>query len=265
MTIPTPTNPDDPSDTSSTDANPQDHPHPKPSKLSKKSTTGPGTTLRTIPRACKKRITRFFNSLTNDVVLKYVKDWTKIRPSTPRQALNRWRFAYCTVHTPWERSCEQYDQIKHEDTTTPISKLEKLLSSSSGGMFNIKATGINGLHYQWNTNPLAFVPNADWQQWRNELMSKLPKLGPAKTSFAIEMLHPTTAQCICLDRHMLKAFGWTQVDQTVSIPQYQYYENYWITKSNEKNIPPVISRNIFWDQIQQQPDSLYWANYLIES
>jgi hypothetical protein len=61
---------------------------------------------------------------------------------------------------------------------------------------------------------------------------------------------------------MLKAFGWEDVNISPSEAQYHYYENYWIDISNEYKLSPVISRNLFWDKIQQQNSSLYWAKHL---
>jgi len=131
-------------------------------------------------------------------------------------------------------------------------------------MWGIKAKGIHHFQLEWATNNQLFQPTSDWQAWRNKLVKALPGIGPAKVSFAIEMIHPTEAQCICLDRHMLKAFGWTQLDSQPELEQYTLYENYWLHKSAERNIPPVISRNIFWDKIQQQNSSMYWANSIID-
>lgn len=216
-----------------------------------------------VPRLCRQRITKFFASITQRKRDQYTYDWSQLVPKSQHASLNRWRFAYCTVHTPWLRSCEQYDLIKNTNTKYSESNLVAKLKQSSGGMWSIKAAGISNLHSHWQTNPSMFTPNTDdWQSWRDHLVTKLNKLGMAKTSFAIEMLYPTTAQLICIDRHMFKAFGWHRVDDSASVRQYRYYEDYWLDMSNQHNIAPVIARNIYWDKIQQQPSSHYWANYL---
>ncbi len=194
--------------------------------------------------------------------MRYVRDWTTIMPTSDHSNLNRWRFAYCTVHTPWLRSCEQYNAIKNTYENTNKESLIKILKNTSGGMWDIKATGISTLHEYWQDTPEIFEPQTNWQRFRNNLVSKLKKLGFAKTSFAIEMIHPHEAQCICIDRHMFKAFGWENVDRACSPEQYHYYENWWIDLSNSFGIAPVVSRNLFWDKIQQQPSSMYWAKYL---
>ena len=140
----------------------------------------------------------------------------------------------------------------------------RMLKNTGGGMFTIKAEGITNLHQQWTYNKALFKPDEnDWQSWRDTIANRLTRLGLAKTSFAIEMIRPLDAQCICIDRHMFKAFGWENVDLSCSAAQYRYYEKYWLDLSNQHNIPPVISRNMFWDKIQNQQSSMYWANYII--
>ena len=223
-----------------------------------------GQDIISVPRACRKRIESFFHDIDSKNLFRYLVDWQTIMPNNEQEELNRYRFAYCTVHTPWLRSCEQYDTIKRINPDTTYNTLMRMLKNTGGGMFSIKAEGITNLHQQWINNQSLFTPETeDWQSWRDNLANKLKKLGLAKTSFAIEMVRPLDAQCICIDRHMFKAFGWENVDLSCSLAQYRYYEDYWLELSNNANIPPVISRNLFWDQIQQQDSSMYWANYII--
>lgn len=180
--------------------------------------------------------------------------------------LNRWRFAFCTVHTPWLRSCEQYLDIALQYTTIPQDQLETRLAKSKGGMYTIKAEGIANLHKLWDTSNIFDIDGLssrdEWRKARNRLTKQLIKLGPAKTSFAIEMLQPDKAKVICIDRHMFKAFGWTNVDRSASQKQYEYYENYWLDLCDYYKVEPAISRNLYWDIIQQKPSSMYWGNYL---
>jgi len=184
-------------------------------------------------------------------------------PKSDREHINRYRFAYCTVHTSWANSCDQYNAIKRTNADTTYNSLHRMLKNSQGGMYQIKATGIDNLQYLWRRHRNLFTPKPDnWQSWRNKLAKMLKKLGLAKTSFAIEMIRPLDAQIICIDRHMFKAFGWEDVDRGASPAQYTYYEDYWNELSNSYGIPPVISRNLFWDKIQKQDSSMYWAKYL---
>lgn len=207
----------------------------------------------------------FFESITREQIQQYNNDWqTIIQPRSDHETLNRWRFSFCTVHTSWKQSCEQYLALQNTYECTDYQSIAKILRNTGGGMWDIKATGISKLHDHWiNQEPMLYNKTCKgWQKYRNELVSILPKLGLAKTSFALEMLHPINAQIICIDTHMWQAFGWTNPNDTPSTAQYHYYENYWVDQANEYDVPPVTSRNLFWDQIQNQSSSLYWADYL---
>jgi thermostable 8-oxoguanine DNA glycosylase len=232
----------------------------KHSSHSAKKQAGQG--IRKIPRACQKRITQFYHHLTAKDVKRYVEDWKSLTPTTDPQRANRWKFAYCTIHTPWERSCEQFEKIKGHYGHTELTTLRRALSSTSGGMYDLKSKAIHHFQLAWKNDTPLFEPTNNWQDFRDKLVTELPGIGYAKTSFALEMIYPNEAKCLCLDRHMLKACGWTDVNSTVSKDQYRYYEDYWLDISREYKVPPVISRNIYWDQIQQQPNSFYWANSL---
>lgn len=216
-----------------------------------------------VPRTCRKRIETFFEGINPIDVKRYKSDWQTIMPKSDREHLNRYRFAYCTVHTSWANSCNQYNAVKKSEAKSTYNHLLQVLKNSQGGMYVIKATGINSLQSLWINHRKMFNPEPDkWQSWRNKLCKNLKKLGLAKTSFAIEMIRPMDAQIICIDRHMFKAFGWENVDKGASLEQYTYYEDYWNELSNSYDIPPVISRNMFWDKIQKQDSSMYWAKYL---
>jgi hypothetical protein len=166
------------------------------------------------------------------------------------------------MNTAWERSCEQYENIKDMQGLVPRSLLIDKMAETSGGMWESKSNGIFHFSLLWINERSVFTPASNWQDWRNSLIDMLPNIGQAKISFAIEMTHPLTAKCLCLDRHMLRAFGWHDHSKGPTLSQYIHYEDYWLNLSKQKNIPPVISRNIYWDRIQQQQNSYYWAYVL---
>ena len=140
--------------------------------------------------------------------------------------------------------------VKNHTPQIPEQNIITILKNSKGGMWSHKSEGISYFQQQWLSDPNIFKPDmSNWQSWRDDLAARLKQIGMAKTSFAIEMLYPTQANLICIDRHMFKAFGWHRVDDTASVRQYRYYEDYWLDLSQEYNIPPVIARNIYWDKI----------------
>lgn len=234
----------------------------KPAKRLQFSNYRGGQAIVPIPRICRKRITSFFASITPYDKSRYINDWIKLTPRSDFERLNRFKFAFCTVHTSWLNSCEQFADIQNLYDNVSYDKLNEILADGPGGMYQIKATGIDKLHELWDTDLFHKQSNVQWQTFRNKIADNLPKLGLAKTSFALEMIYPLKAQVICLDRHMWKAFGWDDPDKSGSPAQYHYFENYWLELSKRYDIQPVIARNIFWDKIQNQPNSLYWAKYL---
>ena len=245
----------------------QDSKQAKPLPLLKKKRVGRATTP--IPRQCKKQIEKFFYSLREkeNQLTQYRNEWGKeIKPQSDQGKLNRWKFAFCTVHTPWLRSCEQFTDISTHHTNVDQARLEDLLAKSKGGMYIIKAEGIHNLHKLWDTSAIfdldGLSSRSEWRKARNKLTKKLDKLGLAKTSFALEMLEPLKAKVICIDRHMFKSFGWANVDRSASTNQYEYYEDYWLDLCEEYKVEPAISRNLYWDIIQKQNSSMYWGEYL---
>ena len=244
---------------------------PRQVKLSQNSKKKRATQAITpIPRQCRKEIETFFYTLStlNQKLEQYRKEWEKeIKPQSDLGRLNRWRFAFCTVHTPWLPSCEQYLDIKDNFDDIQLESLLEKLAFGSGGMHNSKAEGILNLQHLWNATPELFelsdLSSRDqWRKARNRLTKKLNYLGLAKTSFALEMLEPLKCQVICIDRHMFRAFGWTDPDKAASQKQYEYYEDYWLDLCNYYKVEPAIARNLYWDIIQQQPSSMYWGEYL---
>ena len=80
-----------------------------------------------VPRACRKRIETFFEGINPIDVERYKSDWQTIMPNSDREQLNRYRFAYCTVHTSWANSCDQYNAVKKYDASITYDTLLRML------------------------------------------------------------------------------------------------------------------------------------------
>ena len=100
------------------------------------------------------------------------------------------------------------------------------------------------------------------QSIRNHHRENLWGIGNAKISFVAEMLAPSNTDIICIDRHILKAFG--QDPESAPKPDdYHYMENIWNDLSRYSYCPPAIARFIYWDiHIQQKSNSRYWSKTL---
>jgi hypothetical protein len=95
---------------------------------------------------------------------------------------------------------------------------------------------------------------------RNRLKKETLGLGPAKTSFALEMCYPTKAKVVCMDTHMFQAYG---LDQVKDNKKYESIETHWVDMCSMWNIPPYIARCMYWDTKQNKQDSSYWS-YVFE-
>ena len=99
-----------------------------------------------------------------------------------------------------------------------------------------------------------------WTEYRNRLEEKTLGLGPAKTSFSLEMCFPTEAHVTCLDTHLFQVYG---LDQSRDLRRYEEIEAHWLDMSRMWNVPAYVARCIYWDEKQRKEDSRYWS-YVLE-
>jgi hypothetical protein len=113
-------------------------------------------------------------------------------------------------------------------------------------------------HNFWR-NPSAYKKqdSESWSSFRNRLKDKTKGLGPAKTSFALELCYPSEAKLTCLDTHMFKAYG---LDQVRDARQYMDIERHWVDMCNMWNVPAYVARCLYWDTKQGYTDSRYWSH-----
>ena len=207
-------------------------------------------------------IERYFTELDYSVVPAYVDYWNSVTPSNDTQVFQRWLFAFMSVHTSWKANMAGYLAIK--DWWLWLNKWDELLKAienSRVGMHNIRAKYIAEFAYKFWENPGRYKKTADetWVAFRNRLKHATLGLGPAKTSFALEMCYPTEAKLTCLDTHMFQAYG---LDQVKDAKQYDKIEMHWVDMCTMWRIPPYVARCIYWDLKQGYPDSRYWSSVL---
>ena len=129
-------------------------------------------------------------------------------------------------------------------------------------MHNVRARFISEFSYKFWENPEKYkkTQKESWVEFRNRLQKNTLGLGPAKTSFALEMCYPDKAKVTCLDTHMFQAYG---LDQTKDAKQYEKLERHWNDMCNMWNVPAYIARCLYWDTKQNYSDSRYWS-YVLE-
>lgn len=214
-----------------------------------------------IPRKPKfSRVEKFFNELDYLSVPKYKEYWAGVTPENDSQLFQRWLFSFMSVHTSWKANVVGYLAIK--DWWHWLNKWDSLLEtidSSRVGMQNNRVKYLAAFSQNFWKNPSLYrkKSNESWRSMRNRLKQSTLGLGPAKTSFALEMCYPNEAKITCLDTHMFKAYG---LDQVKDLKQYEEIENHWVDMCNMWNIPPYVARCLYWDTKQGYQDSRYWSH-----
>jgi hypothetical protein len=214
-----------------------------------------------IPR--KPRFTnveKFFKELDYTKVPAYKSYWEEVTPKNDSQLFQRWLFAFMSVHTSWEKNVDGYMAIK--DWWLWFNKwdvLHKLIDDSRVGMQNNRTKYLEEFSHNFWKNPSAYKKQntESWTRFRNRLKTVTKGLGPAKTSFALELCDPVEARLTCLDTHMFKAYS---LDQVRDARQYEDIERHWVDMCNMWNIPAYVARCLYWDTKQGYTDSRYWSH-----
>jgi thermostable 8-oxoguanine DNA glycosylase len=205
-------------------------------------------------------IEMFFLGMDYTKVSTYRDYWKSITPQDDSEIFKRWLFAFMSVHTSWKMNVAGYNNIK--DWWKWINKWSELLEkiqNSGVGMHNLRVKFISEFAYKFWENPSNYKKkNGEaWSAFRNRLKEVTMGLGPAKTSFALELCYPNEAKITCLDTHMFQAY---KLDQTKHAQQYERLEDHWVDMCSMWNISPYIARCIYWDKKQGHTDSRYWSN-----
>jgi hypothetical protein len=206
-----------------------------------------------------------FTDFRNCDAVRYVDYWEKLEAKTPAQLFQRFLFAYCSVHTTWEGNINGYKAIKdHEAWLGDHQGLRTKLVHSGVGLHNNRAKWIDAFSREYWAHPARFVrqPRESWASYRDRLEGQICGLGHAKTSFALELAYPLTAQVLCLDVHMLRLYGMAQRNGKLTWREYQLYEADWVGRAQAAELPPYIVKQLHWDRLQGKNDSRYWSHVL---
>ena len=205
------------------------------------------------------KVRNIFKTLDYNIIRKYHKYWGRLTVKDNADYFRRWLFAFCSVHTTWESNVSGYNAIK--DFTRWLGDDEALLrylKTGRCGLYNNRTTYISAFASDFWGDPATYKRREaePWFVFRDRLASRIKGLGPAKTSFALEMSFPLEAEVVCLDVHMLRLYG----DEDAGRKQTYYkYEADWLGRSVKAETPPYIARLAYWDKLQGQKDSRYWS------
>jgi hypothetical protein len=209
------------------------------------------------------QVENFFLTLEHNQVQPYKDYWQQVAPKNDSEAFQRWLFAFMSVHTSWKSNIVGYLAIK--DWWLWLNKGEDLLARLENSRVGMQLNRLKYLtefaHKFWQ-NPSKYkkTNSETWLEFRDRLEEDILGLGPAKTSFAIEMCYPNKTKITCLDTHMFQAYG---LNQTKDAKHYKSIEQHWVDMCTMWNIPSYIARCLYWDNKQGYNDSRYWS-YVLE-
>lgn len=187
-----------------------------------------------------------------------VRCWLSAAPVSAADFFRRWLFAYASIQTGWERNMVIYNALKDLKWVGDDEELRRRLVQTKAGMHNVRAKNIAAFARDYWSNPAEFYgrPGETWSTYRTRLISRIPGMGIAKTSFVLEMTWPIRAGVICIDTHIAQLYDYDPGKLTES--EYVKFENHWVTCSRAKGMAPAITRALYWDSKQGYKNSDYW-------
>jgi len=215
----------------------------------------------------RKVIERFIDGITDIDIHRYGEYLESIRPADFEGLFRRFIFAYCSIQTSWQMNVKLYEMLKSNEWRTDEAELMALLVSSRAGFHNNRTRYLADFAKKFWDDPYFFLKKwyESWTVYRDRIVKRMLGMGLAKVSFTLEMAYPSDAQVVCLDRHMLRVYKRKQdKHNSCGAALYREFERHWCKCCKARGVPPTIARWIYWDRIQGQKDSRYWAHVLEE-
>jgi len=208
-------------------------------------------------------VIRAFDARDNCAAVSYINYWGDLTAQTDADVFRRFLFAFCSVHTSWESNVAGYCALRDfELWLGDREALRSRLVASGVGLYNNRTKFIGDFAEVFWAGPCYFRrrPRESWGAYRDRLEHNILGLGPAKTSFALELAFPLEAEVLCLDVHMLRMYG--KRGQSMKVGEYERYEHDWLGRSRAVELPSYIVKQIHWDSQQGRSDSRYWSHVL---
>ena len=191
----------------------------------------------------------------------YKEYFKKIKPKTVIDIYNRFLFAFCSVHTTWERNVIGYNMLKgiyHTD----INSIKPIIKKAGLGLTNHRSEFIKEFTEKFKENPKFYTKRRaeTWEQYADRLQKDIKGLGFAKTRFAIELLYPESAKVCCVDTHIIQ---WAKKNPNkMNKTLYTKIEQGWFNHSKKQGLHPIEARWKWWDNKQGYDNPRYWSECL---
>ena len=186
-----------------------------------------------------------------------------LRPQTDADFFRRGLFAFASVHTTWEKNCDLFQALRdYPAWMGNDAELTARIIASRAGLHQLRTKFISEYAEKFWARPQYWrrLPDEYWGEYRKRIQS-LNGLGPAKSSFFVELTYFHDSQTVCMDTHMLQQYGLKASGSTTG-PAYAAIEKHWLAVCAARGVPPVTVRWCLWDMKQKKADSSYWAHVL---
>ena len=205
------------------------------------------------------RAEAFIAGLGDREIMSYLTYWRELIPHTPRDVWLRWVFAFMSIHTSWQNNVKGYLAIKALPAPFDKSSLAQAIASAGVGLNTNRLRGIWEFTQLYQQHPWWFVPRPaeTMAHMRDRFADGLFGIGMAKTSFVLEMQYPVTCGVVCLDTHILQLYEVSR--DTPGKDQYHDIEGHWCECCRKRGVSAPLARHRYWDKLQQQDDTRYWA------
>lgn len=215
-----------------------------------------------VPSSNRRQLTNFLGNIDPQRLCRYRDYWRHLTNRSPRAVYNAYLFTFMSVHTTWRSNVKGFLAVRDLPLDCSVSTLHTAIRQSGVGLTQLRTAGIWRFRQSFWVNPQEWCVDPGPVE-RNELVRRLHGLGMAKTSFALEMCYPETAQVTCLDTHILRLCGWPRKDAP-SPREYQAMERVWLEGCQRYGVPSPLARHIYWDDLQGKADTRYWSFVLEE-
>jgi len=190
-----------------------------------------------------------------------------IIPRTPAELFRIWIFSYASVHTSWLINCRLFSALKdYQAWLGDADKLKSIIIATRAGMHNQRTRYLTEFSTFYWHHPDWFwkCPAESWTQYRDRLKNSALGIGPAKSSFVVELMYPSDCEVVCTDTHMMQAYGVEPKNiGKVTAKQERAMEEHWVRRCKEYGLPPALTRWSMWDQkMGGYSDSRYWSHVL---
>jgi hypothetical protein len=189
-----------------------------------------------------------------------------ILPATHADLFLRFLFAYASVHTTWTSNLALYTALK--DYTAWLGDQDKLKAAiidSRAGLYNNRTKYISEFSTKFWARPEWYWKQDEesWVQYRDRIKDNSLGLGPAKSSFVIEMAYPDIAEVVCTDVHFMGIYGLSSQDVGKMHPAIERAaEVHWVNRMAELGIPAVLARWGYWDAKKHKSNPRFWTRVL---